>query len=262
MFKLKVLVVDADEFYREQLMIALQEDFELFEAENTETALRYLKENKRPDVILTDLYLPPRPAYIEEGLDLLQKCKEVAPEVKIIIVTANDRKKIIAKCRELGADDYIVKPFEVDDLKKAIYRLAHRPVAPEVEPILEGIERRKHWRGRDGRQVGVERRNFWRVKCEVPISYSFHEGERTFTRESKTINISVTGVMFPVGQPITTHSILHLQLSLQSRPLVIKATGEVRWVRKVEGTERYDLGVEFIEIEDEDRERITDYIYT
>ena len=75
MVKPKVLLVDADEFYREQLMHALQEDFELFEAENRKTALQYLEKEKRPDIILMDLYLPPRLDYIEEGLALLQKCR-------------------------------------------------------------------------------------------------------------------------------------------------------------------------------------------
>lgn len=140
MFKPTVLVVDADKFYREQLMYALQENFELFEAENRKTAFEYLKEEKRPDVVLTDLYLPPRSAYIEEGLALLQKFKEAAPKVKIIIVTTDERSEIITKTREVGADGYILKPFKLDNLKNAIGRLIPKPVPSEIESTPKGIK--------------------------------------------------------------------------------------------------------------------------
>jgi len=257
----RVLVVDADRRYREQLIYALKENYQLFEAEDRESALQYLEEEKRPDVVLTDLYLPPRLAYIDEGLALLREFKDSAPGIKVIIVTTDERREVIAKCRELGAEDYIVKPFEVDNLKNAIDRLIPKAVPPRVEPMLKGIERRRYWRERDGRQVGVERRKFWRVRCEIPISYSLYRDELRITRESRTIDMSANGVRFHVDQPITTHTVLGLHISLQSRPLVIEATGEVRWVRKVEGAERYDLGTQFIEIHHQDRQRIIDYIY-
>ena len=263
MFKPKVLLVDADEFYREQLMHALQEDFELFEAENRKTALQYLKKEKRLDVILMDLYLPPRLDYIEEGLALLQKCREAAPEVKIIIVTTDERKETIAKCRELWADDYLVKPFEVDDIKNAIGRLIPKPSPPEAEPILEGKERRKRWRERDGRQVGHERRRHWRVKYEIPISYSLQEGELPITGKSKTINISTNGLMFPLDRAVTLHSVLDIELSFQSQSeaFQVKAIGDVRWAKRVEDDHIYHLGSQFFQICDEDRARIADYIY-
>jgi len=263
MFKPKVLVVDGNKGYREHLMYALKENYQLFEAENGQTALQYLEEEKRPDVILTDLYLPPRPAYIDEGTALLEKFKEAAPEVKIIIVTTDERKEIIARCRELGADDYIVKPFEVDDLKNAIDRLIPRSAPPEIEPTPEGMERRGYWRESDGRQMGVERRTYWRVKCEIPISYSLHEGEPPITGKSKTINISVTGLMFPIDQHVTQHSVLDIELSFppQSEAFPVKAIGEVRWAKRVEGDHVYHIGIRFFQIWDEDKERIANYIY-
>jgi len=104
--------VDGDKHYRKQLIWALEEDFKLFEAEDRDTAIQYLEKEKRPDVILTELFFSPRPDYLDEGLTVLNKFKETASEVKTIVVTTIDRRDIIDKTRELGADDYIVKPLK------------------------------------------------------------------------------------------------------------------------------------------------------
>jgi DNA-binding response OmpR family regulator len=251
MLRAKVLVVDEDRYYREQLMYALEEDYSVFDAEDRKRALEYLKE-KMPDVVLTDLYLPPRPAYTTEGLALLKQFKEVAPKIKIIIVTAEERREIIGKCRELGADDFIPKPFEVRDLKNAIDRLV-----PEVIP--QAIERRGYWRETDGRRLGPERRRYRRMEREFPISYSLQEDKPSVTGESKTINISATGLLFPAHQSITPHSLLDFRLSLEPKPLTIDGIGEVKWAKKVNG--RYNIGVEFVEVRQEDRKRIAECIY-
>jgi len=217
MGKTKVLVVSGDKHYRGQLILALEEDFKLFEAEDRNTAIQYLEKEKGPDVILMELFLPPRPDYPDEGFTVLKKFKEIAPEVKVVVVTTIDRRDIIDKTRELGVDDYIVKPFSVEHLKNSIKKATS-------ESIPKGIEKRRYRRDKDGTPMGIEKRRYRRVPCEVPISYSLLEGEFPVSGKSITVNMSSGGVMFPVDQVISKKQLIHLALALPIPP-AINATG-------------------------------------
>jgi len=269
--KPKVLVINGDKGFSKMLMLALKEDYRIFETWDKDTTFEYLKKEERPDVVLTELFVPPRSDYVDEGFTILKKIKETIPEVKIIVVTTVEDKEIIAKTRKLGANGYIVKPFKVEDLKRAVKEAISKPALPRVEPTPEGVERRKYWRDKDGRQMEIERRRFWRVPCEVPISYSLHgrkkKGNFGKSRKSKTLNISSGGVMFSTSHPITPHDLLDIDLFLppgsfyHSPAVAVRAIGEVRWIRNIERKEIYNLGVQFFQISDENRERIANYIY-
>lgn len=106
---------------------------------------------------------------------------------------------------------------------------------------------------------GTERRRHWRVSCELPISYSLVDAEFPRGVVSRTVNMSSSGLMFPVSQLIAKERFLDLALALPTSP-PISAKAEVRWTSKVEDM-GYRLGVQFSEIRDEDRKRIADYIY-
>jgi CheY-like chemotaxis protein len=252
MGKPKILLIDGNEHFRKQIIWALEGDFEFLEAKDRNTAIQYIGNKKRPDAILTELFLPPRSDYLDEGFSLLKEFKENAPDVKIIVVTTIDREDIIEKTRELGADDYIVKPFTVEHLKNSIQKLT-------AGSIAKGIERRRYWRGEDGHQTDIERRRYWRVPREVSISYRLVDGKFPVSWISRTTNMSSGGLSLSVGRFISEGKSIDLVLDLPISPS-IKATGEVRWTRKAEDT-GYHLGVQFSQIRDEDKKLITEYIY-
>ena len=64
-----------------------------------------------PSLILLDINLPDG-----SGLDFLQELKRNYPTIPVILLTANDTDMDIVKGLELGADDYITKPFSVREL--------------------------------------------------------------------------------------------------------------------------------------------------
>jgi len=69
----------------------------------------------KPDVILMDITMPDM-----DGLEALRRIKEMDPNAKVIMCTAMGQQAAVAKAVELGAQQFIVKPFQPDRLMAAI----------------------------------------------------------------------------------------------------------------------------------------------
>ena len=125
----KVLVVEDEQSLREPLVFFLEkEGHEVSVAVDGEDALRVF-ENSGADVILLDLMLP--------KIDGNQVCKQIrqSSNVPIIMLTAKDSEidKIVGL--EIGADDYITKPYSTRELLARIKAVLRRQVEP---PVLVG----------------------------------------------------------------------------------------------------------------------------
>ncbi len=111
--------------------------------------------------------------------------------------------------------------------------------------------------------MGIERRRYWRVRCELPLKYFIVSakgaGDVLETGESTILDIGIGGVAFPVNHPVNLYDVFDLEFSLPEPP-PIKATGEIRRATKVE--KAYLLGIHFLDIKDEDRKRIRDFVFT
>lgn len=104
-----ILVVDDLEVNRASLRSIFEEKYRVLEAENGKEALDVLKKEKyEVDVILLDLMMP----VMDGTMFLEQKRNDVKIEgIPVIIITADDTTRRQVQTLELGADDYIVKPF-------------------------------------------------------------------------------------------------------------------------------------------------------
>ena len=108
MAKETILVVEDEEDIRELLKYNLEkEGYQVFVAATGEEALQTVRA-RRPDLILLDLMLP--------GIDGLEVCRRIrggaqTQHLPIIMLTAKGEEADIVTGLELGADDYIVKPF-------------------------------------------------------------------------------------------------------------------------------------------------------
>jgi response regulator RpfG family c-di-GMP phosphodiesterase len=122
-----VLVVDDDESIREVLSTFLKlEGFRVLAAENGLAALRVL--SREPvSVVVTDVDMP-----IMDGLTLLDEVKRRHPEVVTLMSTADDRAQTVVDAMKRGAFDYVVKPFNIQDVIQTIGRaLEHQRVCAE-----------------------------------------------------------------------------------------------------------------------------------
>lgn len=116
---MKVLIVDDSDFIRrfEKKQLRTLGINQIVEADNGMIALQMLQKNWPIDVVLLDWKMP-----LMSGIDCLSKIKANKDycEVKVIMCTAGVDKKKILEAIKKGADDYIVKPFNLEILKKKL----------------------------------------------------------------------------------------------------------------------------------------------
>lgn len=131
----KILVVDDEIPVTELIQYNLEKaHYQVITAHDGEAALRIAREQD-PDLILLDLMLP--------KIDGLQVCRELRrfSQVPIIMVTARGEETDRVIGLELGADDYLCKPFSMRELLariKAVLRRNHSPGSGSPQPMLSG----------------------------------------------------------------------------------------------------------------------------
>lgn len=145
----KILLVDDDPHIRSMLRRALQyEGYKILEAADGEEAVAKVKE-AGVDLLLLDIMLP--------KMDGWQVCTEVRKwdeELPILMLTAKDELENRVQGFDLGADDYVVKPFELEELLARIRALLRRSgkAKEEAQALHYGdvrlrLDARKAWRG-------------------------------------------------------------------------------------------------------------------
>ena len=136
MEKTRVLIVDDDPNINQLIKLYLEkEGYETDTAMRGDDALNQFKKNP-PHIVLLDLMLP--------GMDGWQVCREIRKisTIPIIMLTAKDETFDKVLGLELGADDYVVKPFDMKELVariKAVSRRFQAADAPEKELVFPGL---------------------------------------------------------------------------------------------------------------------------
>ncbi len=118
--KKKVLVADDSIVMRKMISDILATDcFEIVgQAENGQEALRMYKELD-PNLVTMDIVMPR-----EHGLDALRKILNYDPDARIIVVSGLHQQSLLMEALGCGAKDYVVKPFDQDELLRAAKRVA------------------------------------------------------------------------------------------------------------------------------------------
>jgi len=131
-----ILVVDDENGVRQSFNMVLKDDYNVLLAGTGQQAIDIFIKNKI-DLILLDILLPDT-----GGLNLLEKFKETDPNTEIIMVTAVNEVQTAVKAIKLGAYEYIIKPFVVDDVLTVINRaMEKRSLVREVAYLKDELER-------------------------------------------------------------------------------------------------------------------------
>ena len=134
--KATILVVDDERGVRQSFNMVLKDEYHVLLADTGEKAIDIFQEN-HIDLILLDILLPGI-----DGIDLLKKFKQTDPNTEIIMVTAVNDLQTAVKAIKLGAYEYIIKPFIVDDVLTVIGRaLEKRRLVRQVAYLRNELER-------------------------------------------------------------------------------------------------------------------------
>jgi len=128
---LKVLVVDDEPPIRKLLRVGLStQGYEILDAPNGKAALAHMAD--KPDLVILDLGLPDM-----QGLDLLRQLRARNEAVPIVVLSSREDENAKVQALDLGADDYVTKPFGMDELLARIRAaLRHQLQAHGERPLF------------------------------------------------------------------------------------------------------------------------------
>ncbi len=134
----RILVVEDEAGIRLALAGLLKrEGYEVIPCEHGSAALAQL-ERHAFDFVLTDLALGEGPS----GLDVLRAAKGRQPETPVVMITAHGNEKIAVEAMKLGAEDYVPKPFDNDEIRLVVRRALERTqLARENRLLRARVER-------------------------------------------------------------------------------------------------------------------------
>jgi two-component system, OmpR family, response regulator len=125
--KRRVLVVDDEENVTHLVSSALRFDgFETVTADNGDDALAKVVQYE-PDLIVLDVMMPGR-----DGLGVLQALRASGSQVPVIFLTARDTASDRVGGLRAGADDYVVKPFSIEELLARVHAVLRRSVPDDA----------------------------------------------------------------------------------------------------------------------------------
>jgi DNA-binding NtrC family response regulator len=134
----RILVVEDEHAIRLALKALLsREGFEVELAENGEVASSRLQAEAF-DLVITDLAL----GHGASGMDVLRVAKQERPETGVVMITAHGSEKIAVEAMKSGADDYVPKPFDNDEIRVIVARSLERHRSErEIRLLREQVQR-------------------------------------------------------------------------------------------------------------------------
>ncbi len=117
--KKKILALDDEKSIRFIIENTFNKDFEVVTMNNGMDALYYLQSGNLPDVIICDVEMP-----VLNGFEFIRKIRESGffEEIPLIMLSGKEESADKIKCFEMGADDYVLKPFNPKELIARIKR--------------------------------------------------------------------------------------------------------------------------------------------
>lgn len=173
----RVLLIEDDPAIIAGLEMNLALDgYEVLSARDGESGLKQARECD-PDVILLDVMLPKR-----NGLEVLRRIREENPDVPVLIVSARGEETDKVVGLELGADDYISKPFSLSELRARLNASLRRKRQRASGRNIEGfsdvqVDFDRHQVTRAGKEVPMTAREF------QVLAYFMRNPDRVITRD-------------------------------------------------------------------------------
>jgi len=125
-----VLIVEDNKALRKRLAVALADEYAVHGAECAGEALGFLKENS-VEALLVDMAMPD-----DDGIVVLAHAGGMSPKPLVVVLSPIARPAEAAKAMRLGASDYLVKPCDVDVVRRSIHDAISAPRAPVYQAAV------------------------------------------------------------------------------------------------------------------------------
>src|SRR3981189_1233019 len=140
-----ILIVEGEPAARYGLRKALEAKYRIVETDSAEAAREALP-REQPNLVLLDVVLPG-----QDGLSFLRWMREQGSEVPVLMISALDTAKTAVEALQVGAADYLVKGFEVEELRQ---RVANLLKLVTLEKENDALRRRLTTEGQFGQMIG------------------------------------------------------------------------------------------------------------
>lgn len=122
---MRILVAEDEPMLLKTIELKLKkEGYDVIATSDGRQAMTAIEESD-PDMVITDIMMP-----YASGLEIISHVRQKIPrKIPIIILTAMEQEKVVMEAFELGADDYVTKPFSLNELVMRVKRLMMRPPA-------------------------------------------------------------------------------------------------------------------------------------
>ncbi|HET8606240.1 MAG TPA: response regulator transcription factor [Gaiellaceae bacterium] len=157
---MRILVVDDERAVRDSLRRALELDgYDVELAADGEEALHRIENGSEPDAVVLDILMPRM-----NGLEVCRRLRASGNRIPVLMLTARDQVEDRVEGLDAGADDYVVKPFALEELLARVRALLRRSgVAEDDRPLrfadLE-LDPRAHTVRRGGEEIELTRTEF------------------------------------------------------------------------------------------------------
>src|SRR2546421_4622018 len=169
-----ILIVDDEPAARYALRRALEAKHRVAEGDSAGAA-REAMHREQPDLVLLDVVMPG-----EDGIAFLRWMREQGNEVPVLMVSALDTAKTAVEALQLGAADYLVKGFELEELRQ---RVANLLKLATLEKENDALRRRLTTEGQFGQMIGRS----------AEMRRTFEMADRVATTDSTVLILGESG---------------------------------------------------------------------
>jgi DNA-binding response OmpR family regulator len=115
---MKILIAEDEPIMQKTIALRLRKDgHEVIATDNGREALSFISAQS-PDLIITDIMMP-----YASGLEIVGTVKQLDKKIPIIVLSAMGQENVVLEAFNLGADDFIAKPFSPNELSMRVKRL-------------------------------------------------------------------------------------------------------------------------------------------
>ena len=114
---MKILVAEDELIIQKTIALRLKKDgHEIITTDNGREAIELIDQHQ-PDLIITDIMMP-----YSSGLEIVSRVKQSEKKTPVIVLTAMGQENVVLEAFNLGADDFIAKPFSPNELSMRVKR--------------------------------------------------------------------------------------------------------------------------------------------